>query len=54
MSVTVFRMSPDRIKVVDFSEPLLMDESSILWYNPVIEPDLAGFIKPYTYSVCIT
>ena len=51
MSVTVFRNSPERMNAVDYSEPLFIDESTILWHNPVIEPDLAGFIKPYKYSV---
>lgn len=32
---------------VDFSEPLYMDTQVLSYKRPVLEADIAGFIKPY-------
>lgn len=51
MSGTVLSMDAERAEAVDFSEPLYMDKQVIVNKKPVLESDLAGFMKPFTPSV---
>ncbi|XP_076068247.1 putative glutamate receptor isoform X2 [Oratosquilla oratoria] len=43
----------DRSRVADFSEPLYILDHRIVYKRPRIEPDLAGFVKPYTTAVWV-
>ncbi|XP_076038390.1 putative glutamate receptor [Oratosquilla oratoria] len=45
---SVFAVSYDRAQQVDFSIPVWIDEWKIVYKRPVIEPDLQGFVKPFT------
>lgn len=36
-----------RNAAIDFSEPLYMDTQVLSYKRPVLEADIAGFIKPY-------
>ncbi|XP_076059678.1 putative glutamate receptor [Oratosquilla oratoria] len=49
---SVFAVSYDRAQQVDFSIPVWIDEWKIVYKRPVIEPDLQGFVKPFTLGVC--
>ena len=45
--------NPQRYKVLDFSRPLVVSENMIGWYRPKLQPDLLGFVKPFTVNVSI-
>ncbi|XP_047479633.1 glutamate receptor ionotropic, kainate 2-like [Penaeus chinensis] len=39
--------STERSLVIDFSTPLFIDKQIITYLRPTLEPDLAGFVKPF-------
>ncbi|KAK8391846.1 hypothetical protein O3P69_017454 [Scylla paramamosain] len=41
-------ISEDRSEVMDVSVPLFMDQQTIAYKRPELQPELAGFIKPFT------
>ncbi|XP_076029122.1 glutamate receptor ionotropic, delta-2-like [Oratosquilla oratoria] len=48
-SLSLYSVSYERSKHVDFSIPLFIDEWRVVFKRPVLEPDIMGFIKPYTF-----
>ncbi|XP_076056186.1 glutamate receptor 4-like [Oratosquilla oratoria] len=44
-------VNEDRNELVDISTPLFHFKHRILYRRPQLEPDLAGFTKPFTYGV---
>lgn len=42
-----------RVKYLDFSEPLYMEQIQVAVKRPVLEPDVAGFVKPLSESVSV-
>ncbi|XP_037778483.1 glutamate receptor-like isoform X2 [Penaeus monodon] len=48
MSAVVYSVTDKRKQAVDFSEPVYVDELTISYLRPVLESDMAGFVKPYT------
>lgn len=53
MTGVVVGLDFERTKVVDFSTYLFMDTEKITFKRPVLESDMAGFVKPYTPAVSI-
>ena len=53
VALTVFTVTKVRTEGADFTYPLFVDQQAILWVLPEVEPDLAGFVHPYTYDVSI-
>lgn len=51
MTGVVVGLDLERTKVVDFSTFLFMDTEKITFKRPVLESDMAGFVKPYTAVV---
>lgn len=51
MSAVVYSVTDKRKQAVDFSEPVHVDELTIGYLRPVLESDMAGFVKPYTLSM---
>ncbi|XP_069172146.1 glutamate receptor ionotropic, kainate 4 isoform X2 [Procambarus clarkii] len=51
MSGVILSVSQQRSQAVEFSEPLYLDETTICYKLPALAPDLAGFIKPFTYKL---
>nr|XP_045625395.1 glutamate receptor 2-like [Procambarus clarkii] len=51
MSGGVFTQTVPRGKVIDFSLPLYVSDLAIGYMRPQLEPDIAGFIKPFTLLV---
>lgn len=41
-------MSKERAEVMSFSEPLFMDQQIIAYSRPTLQPDLIGFVRPFT------
>lgn len=41
----------DRARYLDFTVPLYMESILVLVKRPVLEPDVAGFVKPFTATV---
>lgn len=41
-------MSKERAEVMLFSEPLFMDQQIIAYSRPTLQPDLVGFVRPFT------
>lgn len=54
MSISPVGVSHTRYQVMDFSSPLYMDETSVIYTKPTPEPDVTGFIKPYAPLVILT
>ncbi|KAG7164985.1 glutamate receptor 2-like [Homarus americanus] len=54
MSGVVFSQQYNRAKAVDFSEPLHMNDQAVAYKRPQPEPDIAGFMRPYTRLIWIT
>ncbi|XP_063868251.1 glutamate [NMDA] receptor subunit 1-like [Scylla paramamosain] len=48
MTAVVVGLDEERTSVVDFSDFLYIDQNSIVYKRPVLESDMAGFLKPYT------
>lgn len=46
-------VSEDRVKYLDFSVPLYMEHIGVVVKRPVLEPDVAGFVKPLSVSVSV-
>ena len=44
-------MSEIRAQLMDFSDTLYKDEQILAYRRPVYEPDILGFLKPYTTLV---
>ncbi|KAK3863409.1 hypothetical protein Pcinc_030819 [Petrolisthes cinctipes] len=51
MSLTPLGISHWRWQLVDFSEPLFMDETRVIYQRPTPQADIAGFAKPYSSLV---
>ncbi|KAK8400694.1 hypothetical protein O3P69_002471 [Scylla paramamosain] len=51
MTAVVVGLDEERTSVVDFSDFLYIDQNSIVYKRPVLESDMAGFLKPYTATV---
>ena len=51
MAIGPFGVTLERTKVADFSVPITATDHAILYRRPQIEPDLLGFIKPFTALV---
>ena len=48
MTISPVGISHTRYQVMDFSSPLYMDETTVIYTKPTPEADVAGFTKPYT------
>ncbi|XP_045122605.1 glutamate receptor ionotropic, delta-1-like [Portunus trituberculatus] len=48
MTAVVVGVDQERAAVVDFSDFLYTDQKSIVYKRPMLESDMAGFLKPYT------
>ncbi|KAK7040959.1 hypothetical protein SK128_021680, partial [Halocaridina rubra] len=46
-------VNADRVKYLDISEYLFIDEHSAAYMRPTLDSDIEGFYKPYTYTVWI-
>ena len=44
-------LSEDRAKAVAHTQTVFLDLQKFLWWKPKVEPDIYGFIKPFTYTV---
>ncbi|XP_042888517.1 glutamate receptor-like [Penaeus japonicus] len=53
MSGVVFSVTEDRHKSVDFSVPLFVNEHILAYTKPTFQPDIVGFMKPYSVSLWI-
>lgn len=51
MSGILFSVSSARLPAVDFSEPVYIDEMVAIYARPNVEPNITGFIMPYTSAV---
>ncbi|KAK3868191.1 hypothetical protein Pcinc_026411 [Petrolisthes cinctipes] len=51
VAIGPFGVTLDRIAVADFSVPITATDHAILYRRPQIEPDLAGFVRPFTLPV---
>ncbi|ROT84493.1 Variant Ionotropic Glutamate Receptor [Penaeus vannamei] len=45
--------STERSLVIDFSTPLFIDKQIITYLRPTLEPDLGGFVKPFSPLIWI-
>ncbi|XP_066940101.1 glutamate receptor ionotropic, kainate 2-like [Macrobrachium rosenbergii] len=45
---SVFADTYERRQLVDFTVPLFVDESAVIYKRPELEPDIFGFVKPFT------
>jgi hypothetical protein len=52
MSGSLIFTTESRAEVVDFSTPLYFQEHRILYRTPEQEPNIAGFLLPFTGMVC--
>lgn len=46
-------VSEERHQAIDMSMPLFVDQQVIAYARPKLEPDLAGFVKPFTPMVSV-
>ena len=53
MTITPVGVSHMRYQVMDFSSPMFMDETIVVYTRPTPEADVTGFIKPYTTWVSV-
>lgn len=44
-------VSDSRLRVVDYSVPVDMEQQAIIYKRPAFEADVAGFVKPFSLSV---
>ena len=51
MTGVVVGLDQERNRYVDFSDFLYMDQERLIYKRPVLESDMAGFLKPYTTTV---
>ncbi|KAK4319598.1 hypothetical protein Pmani_009488 [Petrolisthes manimaculis] len=51
MGGTIFSVTWIRSQYFDFSEMLMVDEFNVMTARPEVTSDLAGFVKPFSYSV---
>ncbi|XP_076044672.1 glutamate receptor ionotropic, kainate 2-like [Oratosquilla oratoria] len=51
LAVGPFALSEQRSQAASFSEPMFIAEQRVFYKRPDFEPDLAAFVKPYTYDV---
>ena len=54
MTGTVIAITADGLPAFDFSEPVLISEYNVMNARPVVTPNVAGFIRPYTLPVRAT
>ena len=54
MTGVVVGLDQERTSVADFTSYLYIDQKTIIYKRPMIEPDIAGFLKPYTATVRIS
>ncbi|KAK8392353.1 hypothetical protein O3P69_014600 [Scylla paramamosain] len=47
---TMFSVTWRRSQSVDFSAPLYIDQSNVMYMKPEFTSDVGGFIKPYTLT----
>ncbi|XP_050732819.1 glutamate receptor ionotropic, kainate 5-like isoform X2 [Eriocheir sinensis] len=48
MTGALFTVSSARLPAADFSEPIYTDEMTAMYIRPGVEPNIAGFLMPYT------
>ncbi|KAG7170381.1 Glutamate receptor 2-like 11, partial [Homarus americanus] len=48
MSGSPFAIDFERVEVLDFSVPFVVDKQVAMYKSPVYQADLTGFVKPYT------
>lgn len=53
MTGTGLALTHDRAEALDFSEYLYLEESSAAYKRPVLQPDVAGFLRPFTGYVSL-
>lgn len=53
MTAVVLSMDSLRVRAVDFSVPLYVDQQVVGYKRPVYEADMLGFVKPYKYEVSV-
>ncbi|XP_068234390.1 glutamate receptor 4-like [Palaemon carinicauda] len=51
MSMTVYMVTSSRIRAVDFSEPVYMEEQGIAYARPQLKSDISSIAKPYTNEI---
>lgn len=44
-------INPERSRVVEPGFPLMSDSMDLAYMRPVLQADLAGFVKPFTLQV---
>jgi len=44
-------LSPERVEIIDFLPALTINPSSAMVKYPVLETDVAGFVKTFTVEV---
>ncbi|KAK8392384.1 hypothetical protein O3P69_014622 [Scylla paramamosain] len=50
MGGTMFSVTWRRWQSVDFTVPLYLDQSNVMYMRPEVSSDVGGFIKPYTLT----
>ena len=45
-------VNEERMRHLDFTVPLFVEQIHVAVRRPVLEPDMAGFIKPFNVFVC--
>nr|XP_053630900.1 glutamate [NMDA] receptor subunit 1-like [Cherax quadricarinatus] len=51
MSGVIVGYNVKRTPIIDYSTPLYIDSSKIIYKRPVFPPDITGFVKPYTSTM---
>ena len=51
MSILPLAVTYERTKAIDFSTSLTIDSHAIVYKYPSLEPDVAGFVKPFSLEV---
>lgn len=52
MTGTLITITWEGLHVFDFTEPVYISEYNVINARPVVTPNMAGFIRPYTPLVC--
>lgn len=53
MTALGLALTYQRAEDLDFSEYLYLEESSAAYKRPVLQPDVAGFLRPFTAYVSL-
>jgi len=48
---TPFGITFDRYQEMDITAPLVIDSHNIVYKYPTLDTDIAGFVKPLTFTV---